>query len=722
MLESVEGEFEHVIFRNEENDYTIGRLKVPGRRDPVVIIGTLCAVPGETLLAKGTWVNDKQYGPQFKITEYRAIVPATVHGIERYLASGLIRGIGPVYAKRLVAHFGLETLAVIEQAPDKLKEVEGIGLKRIERIRTAWKTQKGIKSIMLFLLGHGVSTTYAARIQSEYGNEAIHLIQTDPYRLARDIVGIGFIKADQIARNLGIAEDSPLRARAGLLHILSQGAADGHVFLPLPELISQATGLLALGALPLRDALAHLIESRHVISEETPGGTAIYLPYLYHSESGIASHLQALRSTASGIRPIDPSKAISWVEERIHLSLAEEQKQAVADAITQKGVIITGGPGTGKTTIVRAIVSIFQVRKAKILLAAPTGRAAKRLSESTGMFAQTIHRMLSSSPRGFQKNAEHPLDVDVLIIDELSMVDTVLFYHLMKAVPRHATVILVGDAHQLPSVGAGQVLADLINSGFLPTVTLVEIFRQAKRSLIVRNAHRMLLGEFPYLPPFSKEAPEDFLFIEQEEPEQAVEQIRWLVEEEIPKRLGVDPLDGIQVLCPMNRGTAGVENLNRTLQASLNPSGIEIQRGSRLLRQGDKVMQSSNNYAKGVFNGDIGRILVIDSEERVVSVEFDSGRVQYDFSELDEMVPAYAISVHKSQGSEYPAVVLPILAQHYILLQRNLLYTAVTRAKRLLVIVGTKKAIGMAIANDSATMRHSLLADRLRRGLSPLLG
>ena len=743
MLDSVEGELEHVIFRNEENDYTVGRLKVRGRPEPIVVVGTLSALPGETLSARGFWVNDKKYGPQFKIVEYRAVVPATLNAVERYLASGLIKGIGPIFAKRIVARFGLETLEVIEKDPRRLSEAEGIGPKRIERIHAAWEAQKEIKSIMLFLQGHGVSASYATRIYKQYGNQAVQIVRGNTYRLTEDIVGIGFVRADQIARHLGIGEDSPLRARAGLQYVLNQAADAGHVYLPQTELIDKATELLRIPASTLNDALLYLIESQLVVREERargleadsrdqtgpceivpetgpqfpPPNSGVYLPPFHVAERGIVSRLQAILRSQSLIQPIDAQKAIGWVEERIRLALAAEQKRAIAHAVTHKGVVITGGPGTGKTTLVRAVAAIFLARRARVFLAAPTGRAAKRLSEASGLAAQTIHRLLSFSPKGgFQKNAEKPLEADVLILDEVSMVDTLLFYHLLKALPDHATLILVGDAHQLPSVGAGQVLADLITSGTLPTITLNEIFRQAQRSLIVRNAHRILQGEFPYLQRIGgDDARNDFYFIEQEEPEKVIEEIRSLVSSRLPKHFGFDPVDDIQVLCPMNRGVAGVLNLNLTLQAALNPRGREVQRGTRLFREGDKVMQIANNYEKGVFNGDIGRIVRIDLEEHEITVSFDNGEAVYEASELDELVLAYAVSVHKSQGSEYPAVVLPILPQHYMLLQRNLLYTAVTRAKKLLVLVGSKRAIAMAIRNDRTTKRYTLLAERLRK-------
>lgn len=718
MLETIEGDLEHIIFRNEENDYTVCRLKVKGRRDPVVAVGVLTALPGETLLAKGFWVSDPKYGPQFKITEYQAVTPATANAIERYLASGLIKGIGPVFARRLVGTFGLETLEVIEKAPDRLGEVKGIGPKRIGKIRSAWEAQKEIKSIMLFLQGNGISATFATRIYKQYGNQAITTVKENPYRLAQEIVGIGFIKADQIARNIGIEENSPLRAQAGLLYTLAQEADAGHVYLPEPELITKGADLLKVEGERLSDALCYLVENKQVVAEETGGSRAIYLPPFHVAEQGIVGRLQAIVRGQSRIRPIDAPKAIAWIEEKIQLALAGEQKRAVSHAVTEKGVIITGGPGTGKTTIIRAIVGIFQARKATILLAAPTGRAAKRLSEVTGLPAQTIHRLLSFSPlQGFQKNADEPLEADVLILDEVSMVDTLLFYHLLKATPDHATLILVGDADQLPSVGAGQVLSDLIASQFLPTVTLTEIFRQAQRSLIVRNAHRILRGEFPLLKRGSDETKEDFFFIEQEDPEAVVDEIRSLISERLPKRFGLHPFDDIQILCPMNRGVAGVGNLNQILQQALNPKGPEVKWGTRLFRQGDKVMQIANNYDKGVFNGDIGKIARVDPEDQEVTVSFDIGEAAYEFSELDELVLAYAVSVHKSQGSEYPAVVLPILPQHYLLLQRNLLYTAVTRAKKLLVLVGTKRAVGMAVRNNRTMRRHTRLGERLIRAM-----
>jgi exodeoxyribonuclease V alpha subunit len=713
-LESLHGEVQQIVFNDEETNFTVARLTVAGRPNPVVVVGAMVLAVGETVMAKGLWVDDKKFGRQFKVLDYRATTPATAYAIERYLASGLVKGIGPAFAKRLVARFGLETLEIIEKEPLRLREVSGVGPKRIDRICQAWQTQREIKSVMLFLQGLGISSAFAARIYKQYGDRAVTAIRENPYRMAHEIVGIGFVKADQIARNLGVAAESPSRIRAGMEYLLRREGESGHAFVPADDLIRRAAALLGAPLPLLSESLKTLVAAGTLRAEESShNGAAIYLPAFHAAETSIPSRLLAILRTAAPRRHKDAAGASGWIQEKLDLKLAEAQKQAVAQALEGKGVIITGGPGTGKTTIVRAIAAIFQAASAKILMAAPTGRAAKRLSEAVGLPAQTIHRMLSYSPQnGFQKNRGQPLDADVLIVDEVSMIDLFLFHHMLQAVPDHAALVLVGDAHQLPSVGPGRVLADLIASRCLPTIELTQIFRQAEKSRIVRNAHRILIGQFPYLPPPGEQA-EDFLFIDEEEPARVVEIIQRLASDTLPRRFGFDPFHDIQVISPMNQGLAGATHLNTVLQTALNPRGSEVDQRGRLFRQGDKVMQIANNYEKGVFNGDIGRITRIEHEDREVEVTFDHGRAAYEFGELDELALAYAVSVHKAQGSEYPAVLLPLLPQHYLLLQRTLLYTAVTRAKSLLVLVGSKRAIGMAVRNQRTTQRHSLLADRL---------
>ena len=691
-----------------------------GEREPVTVVGNLFAVhPGETLKLTGRWVNSRKFGRQFKAETCLPVLPATLTGIEKYLGSGLIKGIGPVMARRLTQKFGLRTLEIIEEEPEKLLAVEGIGPVRVEKIKKAWAGQKEIKEVILFLQGHGVSTTYAVKIYKAYGNNAVTLLRENPYRLATDISGIGFKTADKIAKNLGVPQDSPLRTQAGILFLLWEAAEEGHVFLPAEELVERAAQVLEVDAGLVRGALEELGKGDRVVVEDDPGGAgegnqAVYLRPLWAAEEKVAERLFRL-SRAPAARPaVDPEKAAAWVQEVNALTLAENQKEALKKALTEKVLVITGGPGTGKTTLVKSILKIMEAKKQKVVLASPTGRAAKRLSEVTGREAKTIHRLLEYRPLEgrFARNEENPLEADLVIVDETSMVDVLLMNHLLKAVPLSAALILVGDADQLPSVGPGNVLKDIIASGAVATVALTEIFRQAGRSMIVVNAHRVNRGEFPVL---KKEKGLDFYFLEKKEPEEAVQEIKELVARKIPAAFGFRPVEDIQVLSPLRKGAAGVERLNQELQALLNPRGREVGRAGRIFRVDDKVMQIRNNYEKDVYNGDIGRIVQVDAEEQEVWVQFEDRRVSYDYADLDELVLAYAISVHKSQGSEYPAVVLPLLTQHYVMLQRNLLYTAITRAKKLLVIVGDKKALAMAVKNARLQKRYTGLRHRLKK-------
>ena len=723
MLTELQGQIERITYTNEENGYTVAKLKIHGRHELVTVVGNLLApTPGEVLKMTGEWVNNPKYGEQFKVVHYKSVVPASVSGIEKYLGSGLIKGIGPIMASRIVKEFGKDTLDVIEHDIEKLAEVEGIGEKRIEMIRQAWAAQKEIREVMVFLQGHGVSSGYATRIFKHYKDQSIEIVRTNPYRLATDIFGIGFLTADKIAEKLGIAKNSELRAEAGILYVLNQLSDDGHVYYPYELLIKKCNEILevdreiiikALGTISLdkRIVIEDLNES---IEEFRENNKAVYLAKYHFSETSIANKLKSLIHTPKLVRKIDAEKAIEWVQTQLSITLAEKQKEAIKSAIENKVMVITGGPGTGKTTIINAVLKIFSRIGVQILLAAPTGRAAKRMSEVTGHEAKTIHRMLKYSLKGggFEKNDENPLDCDLLIVDEASMIDTILMHHLLKAVPKQATFILVGDVNQLPSVGAGNVLKDIIDSHTVPVVELNEIFRQAQESLIIVNAHKINNGIMPSLKT-SGEKLEDFYFIEKEDPEEVLKLILELTTERIPKRFGLNPIDDIQVLTPMHKGVVGASNLNATLQQVLNPREDGITRGGRNFRIGDKVMQIRNNYDKEVFNGDIGRILNIDTETQEVTISFDGRTVAYDYPDLDEIVLAYAVSVHKSQGSEYPAVVIPILTQHYVLLQRNLIYTGVTRGKKLVVIIGTKKALAIGVKNNKTEKRYTYLRYRL---------
>jgi len=717
---TLQGTVERITYVNEETQYVVARLDVPGSRDLATIVGNMPSLtPGATLRLQGTWTHHKKYGDQFHVHQYETVAPATLVGIQRYLGSGLIKGIGPIFAKRLVEAFGAETLKVIEEAPTRLAEVEGIGPKRQQRITSAWAEQKEIREVMLFLQGHGVSSTYAVKIFKTYGQAAIATVKANPYRLAQDIYGIGFKTADHIAQNLGVPSDSPLRARAGIIHVLHTLADEGHVYAPEADLLRQAETTLEIPRHLLVDAIADLARQEQVVPEESPaGGRGIYLTPLHVAEEAVARRLTDLLRAPRLPVQIDVEKALLWVEAVTRLHLASQQREAIRMALTRKVLVITGGPGTGKTTILRCIIQILEKKVVRIHLASPTGRAAKRMAEATGHEALTIHRLLEWSPAaaGFQRNANRPLETDLVIVDEASMIDIVLMNGLLRAVPLMATLVLVGDADQLPSVGPGTVLKDSLDSGRVPAVCLTEIFRQAEQSRIVLNAHRVIRGEPPDLSRVPAGQDSDFHFLSEEDPERLQQLIVELASRRLPGRFGLEPIEDIQVLTPMHRGVIGAAQLNAALQATLNPAhagALEVMRGGRVFRVGDRVMQVRNNYDKEVYNGDIGRITRIDLQEQEVVVRVDGRPVTYDFSELDELTLAYAGTVHKSQGSEYPAVILPVHTTHYPMLQRNLLYTAVTRAKRLLVLVGMKKALAIAVKNDATLRRCSRLADRL---------
>jgi len=726
MLTDLEGQIERITYTNEENGFTIARLKVYGRPDLVTVVGNLMTpTPGEILKLRGEWANHPKYGEQFKIVQYKTTVPASVYGIQKYLGSGLIKGIGPVMAKRIVKKFGEQTLDIIEDEIDKLEQVAGIGRKRIRMIGKAWDDQREIRDVMLFLQGHGVSSGYATKIFKQYGNRSIQVVKENPYRLATDIFGIGFITADHIAAKLGFDKNSQLRAEAGILYVLHQLADEGNVYYPYEPLKDKCKEILGVEGGIIVKAVDSIAVERKIVIEGLNKGTGdikdnkgVYLAKFHVTETGIARQIKALIEAPKSIRRFDSSKAASWVQDRLSIDLAKNQVQALRSAAENKALVITGGPGTGKTTIINALLKIFSGLRVRIMLAAPTGRAAKRMSEATGYKAKTIHRLLEYSIQkgGFQKDSEHPLECDLIIVDEASMIDTILMYHLLKAIPLKATFILVGDVNQLPSVGAGNVLRDIIASDIIPVVRLNEIFRQAKESQIIVNAHKINNG---ILPSFTPSGPkDDFYFIEQEDPENVLRIVLELVSDRVPRRFGFDPVDDIQVLSPMHKGTVGTGNLNIELQRWLNLRKDGVTRGNRAFRTGDKVMQIKNNYDKEVFNGDIGKIARIDPELREVDISFDGRNVPYDFTDLDEIILAYAVSVHKSQGSEYPAVIIPILTQHYILLQRNLIYTAVTRGRKLVILIGTKKALSIGVKNDKTRKRYTFLEQRLRGELS----
>ncbi|MDI9571375.1 MAG: ATP-dependent RecD-like DNA helicase [Pseudomonadota bacterium] len=717
-LTELQGLLEHITYFDEDTGFASIKVKVPGQKELMPCVGNLVRpTPGEIIAMKGVWTNHEKYGRQFRIVTCETKTPASVYGMQKYLGSGLIKGIGPVMAKRIVGKFGRKTLEIIENETERLKEVPGIGAGRIAMIRKAWAEQKEIRTVMLFLQTHGVSVGFAAKIFKQYGADAIKIVRENPYRLAADIFGIGFITADRIAEKLGLPKESLVRAEAGVLYVLNQLADQGHVFAPEPLLLQEARNILGIDTDIVAAALETLTTARTIAVEPRDGATeprAIYALPFYLAESQTAARLKALIAAPREARKIDTDKALAWVQEQLAITLAERQIEAVRTAVENKVMIITGGPGTGKTTIINAILKIYGAVRTKILLAAPTGRAAKKMAEATGWEARTIHRLLEFSPLkgGFQRHEHAPLDCDILIVDEASMIDILLMNHLLKAVPPRAAMILVGDVNQLPSVGPGNVLRDIIAAGVVPVVELREIFRQAKESSIIVNAHRINQGLLPVTETMPG-ALSDFYFIHQEDPEKVLATVLNMVKERIPKRFHLHAVNDIQVLSPMNRGVVGVTNLNAALREALNPGEGGVSRGGNTFRNRDKVMQIRNNYDKEVFNGDIGRIFHIDTEGQELKVHFDDRFVTYDFSELDEIVPAYAVTVHKSQGSEYPAVVIPLLTQHFMMLQRNLVYTAVTRGRKLVVVIGTKKALGIAVKNNKQQQRHSLLKERL---------
>jgi exodeoxyribonuclease V alpha subunit len=740
MADTLSGTIERVTFHNADTGFAVLRVVARGRRQLVTVVGTLASAnAGETIEATGAWVQDRNHGEQFQAESIRAVAPRTVEGIEKYLASGLVKGIGPTYARRIVEAFGERTLQVIDESPTFLTEVRGIGPKRIQRIRESWQEQRAVRDIMVFLQSHGLGTARAARIYKTYGDQAVEIVRANPYRLASEVWGFGFKTADELGARLGIDRAAPERARAALRYVLQQLSHEGHVGFPEAAVLGQTVELTDIPGDVLRAAVEDERRAGEIVREPLPGAPWLYLKPLFLAELNLARGLKQLLAGTHPLPPVDVAAALTSVEKRMDLTLAPSQRDAIAQATRHKVLVVTGGPGVGKTTIVRGILDVFAARAMRSALCAPTGRAAKRLIETTGRDAKTIHRLLEFDPAlgGFKRDANNPLDLDLLVVDEASMVDVGLMNRLLQAAPKRACLVLVGDVDQLPPVGPGTVLADVIASGTVPVVRLTEIFRQAGQSWIVRAAHAVRRGEMPESAPPGQG---DFYVIEAATPEAVTDRIVTMVRDRIPKAFGLDPFRDVQVLTPMNRNSLGAEALNRRLQEVLNPPrsshiapGLpgerlprqaggevrgqgEIERFGSKFRPGDKVLQTRNNYTKDVFNGDVGRIATIDETEREVVVDFDGRPVVYDFGELDELALAFAMTVHKSQGSEYPAVVIPLHTQHFMMLQRNLLYTGITRGKKLVVLVGNRKALEIAVRRQHTEARCSLLKTRLEAG------
>ena len=698
---------EHITYQNEKNGWSVMKVKVKGYDNLVTLTGSLLDVPvGSVLLVDGDWRVDPKYGQQFVAQSWGEVMPATLYGIEKYLGSGLVKGIGPAYAKAIVSRFGLETIDVIENDIERLLEVPRLGKKRMEKIRESWEKQKDIKEVMVFLQGYGVSTAYAAKIYRQYQKDSIKTVKENPYQLADDIWGIGFKTADSIASKMGYGNSDPRRCRSGILYTLNQLAEDGHVYAEPEQLVTAAKELLQADEEPIRKAVADMIEAKDLIADND----VLYLPPFYHAENGSAKRLTTLLSE-SLFSDIAAEEAVPYGSQSDNGIVYDEvQQAAIRQALESKVMVLTGGPGTGKTTTTQGIIAAFKSRGMQILLAAPTGRAAKRMTETTGMESKTIHRLLEYNPMGgYKRNDENPLEGDALIVDECSMIDIMLFYNLMKAIPAKMRLILVGDIDQLPSVGAGNVLRDIIDSQRIPVVRLTRIFRQAQTSRIVMNAHAINAGRFPNI---SNGKDSDFFFIKAEDAEAIPQLIVSLVRDRLSRAYGYNPKE-IQVLTPMQRGNVGAGNLNTELQNALNPSGESLTRGGYTFRRGDKVMQIRNNYDKNVFNGDIGYVNAVDTTERTLTVIYDGRLVEYDVSELDELTLAYAVTIHKSQGSEFPVVVIPVTMKHFVMLQRNLIYTGITRAKKICVLVGTTKALAYAIHNQTVSQRNTKLKERL---------
>ena len=715
-MDTITGHIERITFQNAENGYTVARLQEPKKKELTTVVGTMTSVQvGETLRCQGYWKNDPKFGFQFIVQDYQVTQPATIRGIKKYLASGMIKGVGKHFAEQIVNKYGDKTLDVIDQTPDVLREdIDGIGPKRIEKIKQGWAEQKAIREVMTFLMGYGISPTYAQKVFKTYGDDSIKIIKDNPYQLARDIWGIGFKTADQTAQKLGIKKESNIRIDAGVEYALHQISDEGHTCFPVDKFLEKAQELLEVDANLIAARLAHIEQEKRIIIapliiDEKPVA-CVWLQLFHVCEEGIGKELKRIKKGASNLRDVKIKEAVNWAEKKLNIQLAENQRLAVGTSLSEKIHIVTGGPGTGKSTITKVILLVSHQLTSKIMLAAPTGRAAKRMAEITGMPASTIHTLLEFdfSDSGFKRGRENPLDCDLLIVDEASMIDTVLMYNLLKAVPTTARLILVGDVDQLPSVGAGSVLNDLMDSEKIPITRLKEIFRQAANSKIITNAHKVNAGEFPDI---SNKKDSDFFFMEQEDSEKIPALICQLVDARLPKAYKFDPFLDIQVLSPMNKGIIGNRNLNEVLQNQLNPSYEPLVKLGRTFHVNDKVMQLRNNYDLEVFNGDVGYIRHIDREEHELIVEIDGRDIIYDFTDLDQLTLAYSVSIHKYQGSECPCIIIPIHTSHYMMLYRNLIYTGITRGKKLVILVGSKKALYMAVRNDKAVKRFTGLLE-----------
>lgn len=716
-LEVLSGSVERVTFHSEDSGFCVLKVKVRGHQDLVSVTGSAATITvGEFIECEGFWFNDKNYGLQFKSQRLSAIAPSTIEGMEKYLGSGMIKGIGPHFAKKLIKAFGEEVFEIIENTPERMLDLPGIGQKRMSLVSAGWAEQKVVREIMVFLQSYGVGSSRAVRIYKTYGNEAVSKVSENPYRLALDIHGIGFKTADTIALKLGIPKESLMRAQAGVRHVLQELSTEGHCACPMEKLIDTSSTLLEISEELAAEAIGKEVEEGNIIREEIDGQDLLYLIRLHRAECGVTGQILRLLEGEAAWSDLDLDTAIPWVEQKTEIALSDSQRLAVRKALQNKVLVITGGPGVGKTTLVNSILKIIESRKADILLCAPTGRAAKRLSESTGREAKTIHRLLEFDPKqgAFKRNSDNPLQADLIVVDESSMIDIVLMNQLLRAICDETALLLVGDVDQLPSVGPGAVLSDIINSGVVPTVRLTEIFRQAASSKIILNAHRINEGKMP-LQEEKKDELSDFYFIPANSAEEVNDKLMQVVCERIPKRFGFDPIKDVQVLTPMNRGGLGTRSLNVELKKRLNKNeGPQVSKFGWEFGAGDKVLQTVNNYDKEVFNGDIGTICSIDLEESELLIEFDGRQIVYDFSELDELSLSYAASIHKSQGSEYPAVVVPLAMQHYTMLERNLLYTGVTRGKKLVVIIGQSKALAMAVKTKKSSVRVSALRQRLK--------